>query len=523
MLGLAGSIVGILLGILLSYGLIGFSEQFLQTEVGWNLQIAPVYSGLVVGIIATTVFGFLPILAASRVRPNVLLQPQASALPKAGRLISLFVVLLLTAVMGLVATVFLDDLTIAMIGTYGALAVLTLLTVILLGVVWLVGKVPSFGSINLKLSLRGLSRQKGRAASTLLALVIGVFAMGSIVILSGSMKQLVDEFAEDAVGGNILLMVPDGDPEITERASQAISSLQGVTNVVEDYEYTAQLVAVNGEPKSGWGFTMRARRGTATEGNVALADGRHLVPEDVGSPVAVVGGWGAPERLGLRVGDELTFSVGGEWVYDEFMGGQEVTLELVGITLDEPPAQGAFEGGDHGPYWRTRPYHHSQLRFFHHDRPGVGGARYHCPINQRRARGHSNGDRNSGRCLQGDYRQDRYIPHNLVRTGPLRRSGDHRQQRRPGYDGAAPRDRHDEGGRGQGLQNTNVPSDRVRRHWPGGRRYRGSPIDHCFGPIQEPVRIRNLSGPEPVVGHGRTGDSYRSGSRGGCDIGMARV
>lgn len=345
MLGLAGSIVGILLGILLSYGLIGFSEQFLQTEVGWNLQIAPVYSGLVVGIIATTVFGFLPILAASRVRPNVLLQPQASALPKAGRLISLFVVLLLTAVMGLVATVFLDDLTIAMIGTYGALAVLTLLTGILLGVVWLVGKVPSFGSINLKLSLRGLSRQKGRGASTLLALVIGVFAMGSIVILSGSMKQLVDEFAEDAVGGNILLMVPDGDPEITERASQAISSLQGVTNVVEDYEYTAQLVAVNGEPKSGWGFTMRARRGTATEGNVALADGRHLVPEDVGSPVAVVGGWGAPERLGLRVGDELTFSVGGEWVYDEFMGGQEVTLELVGITLDEPPAQGAFEGG----------------------------------------------------------------------------------------------------------------------------------------------------------------------------------
>ena len=161
MLGIAGSIASILLGVLLSYALTGFSEQFLQTDVGWKLQVAPVYTGLAVGIVATTVFGFLPVLAASRVRPNVLLQPQASVLPRAGRLISFFVVLLLTAVMGLIATVFLDDLSIAMIATYGALAVLTLLTVILLGVVWLVGKIPSFGSINLKLSLRGLSRQRG--------------------------------------------------------------------------------------------------------------------------------------------------------------------------------------------------------------------------------------------------------------------------------------------------------------------------------------------------------------------------
>ena len=96
----------ILLGVLVSYGLTGFSEQFLLTDTDWSLQLEPIYTGLVVGIIATTVFGFLPTLAASRVRPNVVLQPQASVLPKSGRIISFFVVLLLTAVMGLVATVF---------------------------------------------------------------------------------------------------------------------------------------------------------------------------------------------------------------------------------------------------------------------------------------------------------------------------------------------------------------------------------------------------------------------------------
>ena len=341
-LGFTGSVTGILLGVLVSYGLTGFSEQFLLTDTDWSLQLEPIYTGLVVGIIATTVFGFLPTLAASRVRPNVVLQPQASVLPKSGRIISFFVVLLLTAVMGLVATVFLGNPLIGLAGAYGALAVLALLTIILLGLVWLVGKVPSFGSINLKLALRGLSRQRGRAASTLLALVVGIFAMGSIVILGGSLKNLVDEIAEDAVGGNILLMVPDGDPEVTARASQAVSSLQGLTNVVEDHHYAARIVAVNGEPACCWGSTMFARRGIPTEGNAELADGRHLGPEDLGRPVVVVGARVAEDR-GLHVGDELTFNIGGRWAGYEIVGGREVDLEVVGITVEDWPAQGGFE------------------------------------------------------------------------------------------------------------------------------------------------------------------------------------
>ena len=318
MLGIAGGVAGVLLGVLLSFGLTGLSQQFLQTEVDWELQIAPIYTGLVVGIVATTVFGFLPTLAAGRVRPNVVLQPQATPLPRTGRLISLVVVLLLTAVMGLVATVFVGDPLLGMAGAYGALVALALLTVVLLGVVWLIGKIPSFGSINLKLSLRGLSRERERAAATLLALVVGIFAMASIVVVGGSLKSLVDEVVEDAVGGNLLLMVPDPDPEITERASQAVSSIQGVTNVVEDHQFDrARIVEVNGEMRGRWGSTMIARRGTPTEGDAGLAAGRHLGPEDVGKPLVVVG------------------------------GGVADDLELVGITVDAWPAQGGFveDGG----------------------------------------------------------------------------------------------------------------------------------------------------------------------------------
>ena len=351
MLGVVGGIAGILLGVLISYGLIGFSEQFLQTDVDWKLYLQPIYTGLVVGIIATTVFGFLPTLAASRVRPNVVIQPQASALPRARRVISVIVVffltaivvLLLTAVMGLVATLFLGSLSVGLLGAYGALAVLAVLMVGLLAVVWVIGKTPSFGSINLKMSLRGLSRQKGRAASTLLALVVGIFAMSSIVILGDSMKQLIDKFLEEEAGGNVYVFVPDADPEIGDRVAQEISSLEGVTEYVEVREFKADLVSVNDRPVSqdqlqellDWRDMMLISRGAApSPGTLALAEGRHLGPEDAGKPVVVVG----PAQPWLHVGDQLTLNI----------SGQEVTLEIVGITLDSIPLEEGFftEGGN---------------------------------------------------------------------------------------------------------------------------------------------------------------------------------
>ena len=349
MLGVLGGIAGIVLGVLVSYGLIGFSEQFLQVDVDWKLYLRPIYTGLVVGIIATTVFGFLPTLAASRVRPNVVIQPQASAQPRtrrvipaiAGFFLTALVVLFLTAVMGLVATVFLGSLLAGLLGAYGALVVLAILMVGLLAVVWVIGKTPSFGSINLKMSSRGLSRQKGRAASTLLALVVGIFAMSSIVILGDSMKQLIDEFLEEEAGGNVFVFVPDPDPETGDRIAQQISSLEGVADYVEYREFRADSFSVSGRPISQdqrqellheRTLMLITLGGVPATGSLGLAEGRHLGPEDAGKPVVVVG----PAQPWLHVGDGLTFKV----------GGQEVTLEIVGITLDSVPlGEGFFTDG----------------------------------------------------------------------------------------------------------------------------------------------------------------------------------
>ena len=333
MLGVVGSIVGILLGLLLSYGLTGFAERFLLADLAWSLHVEPIYTGLVVGVIATTIFGFLPTLAASRVRPNAVLQPQASVMPRTGRLLSFAVVVLLTAVMGLVASVLLGSLLIGMLGAYGVLVLFVLLTVVLLGIVWLVGRLPSFGSINIKLSLRGLSRQRGRAASTLLALIVGLFAMSFIVILGGAMTQFIDEILEDELGGNIFMFLLDPNAQLREKVSQQISALPEVTNAVESQTFRVEQLFVNGRPIEGeelqaflnWRDHLELLLLSETPEYGRLEIGRNLGPEDVGSPVVLARSY-VPW---LHEGDQLTLVI----------GGQEVHLELVGI-----PAWTRFAG-----------------------------------------------------------------------------------------------------------------------------------------------------------------------------------
>ncbi|MCH8191819.1 MAG: FtsX-like permease family protein [Chloroflexi bacterium] len=356
LMGLVGSIAGILLGILLSFALTGFGEQFLQSNIDWSLQTEPIINGLIVGVVVTVVFGFLPVLAAGRVRPNVVLQAQASTLPRSGRVVSLVVVLALAAVIGVVASVFVGNWTIGMIGTYGAMAVLALLSLALLLVVWLVGKLPTFGSITLKLSLRGLSRQRGRAASTLLALVVGLFAMSTIVILGDSMKQFVDETLESELGGNLLVILPDPDLEIRDQARDEIDRLGQAERVVETHEFeNATLVAINGAalgqpggeqgapqpPGPGslqFASTMVAQSGASADDAPEMLEGRYLVPEDAGRAVVVVGSdppWLQTPIIGhARVGDDLTFLV----------SGQEVTLALVGMMARDHLQVGFSDG-----------------------------------------------------------------------------------------------------------------------------------------------------------------------------------
>ena len=85
LMGIFGSLIGIVLGWGLTFLIRGVAERLLATNLPFVLVPAAALTGFVVGVIVTTVFGFLPTLTAGQVRPGVVLRPSDAVIPKAGR------------------------------------------------------------------------------------------------------------------------------------------------------------------------------------------------------------------------------------------------------------------------------------------------------------------------------------------------------------------------------------------------------------------------------------------------------
>lgn len=103
LMGIIGSIFGILLGFVAVFALKGVAEAFLAQNLDFRVAPVPVVTGLIVGVLVTTIFGFLPILSAGQVRPATVLRPQDDVIPKAGRSRSFAALLVVIIAISIVA------------------------------------------------------------------------------------------------------------------------------------------------------------------------------------------------------------------------------------------------------------------------------------------------------------------------------------------------------------------------------------------------------------------------------------
>src|SRR5262249_23700916 len=146
----------------------------LGAQVDWTLRPSPLFVGLALGVIATTIFGFLPVLRAGRTRPIGVLRDEDAPLPRIGWFLTSIVTFLLTCSMGMPAGVVLHNMLLGLGLAYGVVLIFLLFSGIFLVVVTITSRGPTLGIVTLRLALRNLSRQKRRAASTLVALFIGM-------------------------------------------------------------------------------------------------------------------------------------------------------------------------------------------------------------------------------------------------------------------------------------------------------------------------------------------------------------
>ena len=381
LMGIFGSLAGIVLGWGAVFLVRGAAERLLATELPFQIAPVPALIGLAVGVVVTTVFGFLPTLTAGQVRPGVVLRPNDNIIPKAGCVSTLLALLVIIGVLTLIATPIVNNIGIAFAVVVGAFVAAGVLYGVLNVLIWLFGRLfPSFGIVDLRISLRQMRAGRSRAAVTLLALVVGVFSLSTITLMADSITSLLRVSLNEQSGGNVYISVPT--TLMLGGVESALNNVEGVANYNVVRSYQMQVVSVfdheTGETLTPEQVAERMDLSSVRffsgdeEGNVeemsgeearandmegfndvdmlqrligsvdmlapdnlpdrALTSGRALSAADVGQPYLIIQESPLLAGAGLTAGDRITYTIQSGGLLGRGGEAQEVTLELVGVT-----------------------------------------------------------------------------------------------------------------------------------------------------------------------------------------------
>ncbi|MCY3947115.1 MAG: FtsX-like permease family protein [Anaerolineaceae bacterium] len=358
LMGLAGSLLGAVLGFFLSRLANQYGEALIQQPLAWSLQPEALLFGMVIGLIVSGVFGVLPVLTALRVRPGIILRPNETVIPRTGLLHSLLALLLIVVTLGLIAGQILANPLAGIIGTALTLLLLGLLIGLLWLLVWVVGRMPAFGNVDLRLALRNLRSGRTRTATTLLALSAGMFALSSITFFGAGTRQILQTTLSESLGGNVMIFTPLPSAIVNPLIESRLDGLEGVRSTTRILNYSGEVIAINGEatdseevierarqlrrdmrnatregdlgripelgaeldalPDYTLDITVRDTTGVNLNGNARIVAGRPLDVDDIGQPVLLL----SEEDQLVNVGGSITLKVGDEAYVFEAVGVQ---------------------------------------------------------------------------------------------------------------------------------------------------------------------------------------------------------
>ena len=377
MLGVLGSVLGCIFGVLLGGIVNQYGETFLNQQLSWRIYPEAIVYGMSLGLIVTAIFSIAPILTTLQVRPGIILRPNESVVPRLGALQTIGLMIFVTIAIGLIVgqiispSLYLPNQTgqeivagytpyiVGVIGVALTLVFLGMLVMFLWVLVWMVGKLPSFGSVDLRLALRNLSTNRIRTATTLLALSSGMFALSSITFVGQGTRELLNLQLVNQFGGNVLAfpIAPGGLATSVGQfaVNNALNGVDGVTYRTIFATYDTDLYAINDQLTGN--VTSRfsdddfnpfdpAALAPITWNSVSAWDtnnpnlynemqtisaGRNITMEDRGQPV-IVGPADSAALLGIEIGSIVSYRI----------NGRQVDLEVIGLTSS---ATGGFGGG----------------------------------------------------------------------------------------------------------------------------------------------------------------------------------
>ncbi len=417
LLGIMGGVLGAVLGTALSYLVKTLIENAFQLQLPFVIDPVSVGMGVVVGLCTAVIFGLQPIARAAQVRPQAVLRDSPERGGWGAFLSNAVLFVVLSVLFCLLAGVILGDALVGVIVVYGTFIVLGIfglifgLLILLLsrlpiperlgprsllfstlalllsllvarvllpiGVVlvalsllsYVVALLPRPWKATIKMALRDVGRQRTRATMTLLALFVGVFCVGLMVVLGQDVQQKIQDALAGLTDYNVVTLAPAQSRQaVDDQIHHHIGGVKGyqVVNAAQDSP-----LAVNDRPLAdyvGNNVGARGRGGLGRNGTLAYlsgltgydlrhqtvrapipsgaGNGRALRPSDAGTANVVL-----PTLLHflpplrLKVGDTVTagpFAVASSPLGGAFGGSNgssgagNVTLHIVGFYTVNP-------------------------------------------------------------------------------------------------------------------------------------------------------------------------------------------
>ncbi len=379
LLGLVGGILGAVAATGVSFLVRSLLQQTFNITIPFILDPVTIAGGVLIGLVTALIFGLMPIVQAGNIRPlNVIRE-----LPEGNRagsiLLTIGLLIILSVLFCLLAIVVLNDVVLGISAVYGTFIFLGLLSIFFGLVILLVSilpvperfnikflalliaslvlsvlitlVLPTFGYLllgltvlgfvivllprtwksNTKIALRNVGRQRARTTTTLLALFVGIFTIGLILVLGQDLRDKINNSLATSLNYNVITIAGNNDANALQ---SQLGTIPGLTKHSQNTIASTSPEAINGQPigevlknvPSGFSFTSLGRAGvveslSGVEGynvasgqlpdttNMTITDGRNLNASDAGTKNVLVQ-WQlvhlAPLKGQIGVGSTIT-------------------------------------------------------------------------------------------------------------------------------------------------------------------------------------------------------------------------
>lgn len=293
LLGLIGGAIGSAAAIGVSYLVRIVVQQGFGLLIPFQIDWFTVAGGLLIGLITALIFGLMPIVQAANIRPLNVIREQLESRRVGSIGLTILLLLILSVLFCVMSVVILNDVGLGIGAVYGTFVFLLILSgfftlitllvsilpvperlnfkfialIVAIGIVagliaWVL---PTFGylllaltaigfltalmprswKVNTRMALRNIGRQRARTTTTLLALFVGIFTIGLILVLGQNLRDSINTTLANSLTYNVFTTASGSD---ARNLQAQMGTVPGVSKYAQHYIATTVPVAINGVP-----------------------------------------------------------------------------------------------------------------------------------------------------------------------------------------------------------------------------------------------------------------------------------